>query len=216
MAVRFDKKRIFGKEYYYGHKLSNYFNYEKTNTSRAFKRIISFIEVEGLQGKYLDIGCAFGFLIKEVSCFFDEVYGCDISEFAINKAKNYVPYADLRIVDLDESLPHPKEYFDCITAMDVLEHTKDFKKNFEKLIKRVKKGGYLIVSSPIDAWPYRFFGFLDNDKTHISVLKEKQIIDVINKNSMEIIKKSYFSPFPLLYKIPFIPFEIELILRKSF
>lgn len=34
---------------------------------------------------------------------------------------------------LQNSLPCPDNLFDCITAVDVLEHTKDFEKNFGKL-----------------------------------------------------------------------------------
>jgi len=60
-------------------------------------------------------------LLKEVSSFFNELYGCDISQFAIIKARQKIPNADLRVVNV-EALSYPDDMFDCITALDVLEH----------------------------------------------------------------------------------------------
>lgn len=204
----------FGRDYFYGGKQSNYSNYEDMDPSKAFKNVISFIRKLDLKGRFLDIGCAFGFLLKEVSHFFDELHGFDISEFAIKKAREIIPQAKLKILDLDKPLPYPDKFFDCIAALDVLEHTKNFKENFAKIAKKLKPGGYLIVSVPIDAWPRRLFGFLDKDETHISILKEEEIFQIIEENDLDVIRKNPFCPLPVVHKIPFIPAEIELILKK--
>lgn len=204
----------FGRNYFYGGKDSNYSNYEEGDHSKAFKSVVSFIVKQKLKGRFLDVGCAFGFLLREVSHFFDELHGFDISRFAINKAKQIIPEAGLIILDLDKSLPYPDESFDCIAALDVLEHTKNFKENFEKIVKKLKTGGYLIISVPIDAWPRRIFGFLDKDKTHISILKKEEILRIVEQNGLEIINKKHFCPFPIFHRIPYVPAEIELILKK--
>ena len=205
----------FGEDYFYGGKESNYTNYENVDPSKAFRNVISFIENERLKGRFLDVGCAFGFLLREVSSFFDELYGFDISEFAINKAKQIIPRANLKILDLDKSLPYPDESFDCITALDVLEHTQNFKNNFEKIVNKLKISGCFIVSVPIDAWPRRLFGFLDKDKTHISILKEEDILQIVEEHELVIRSKKYFCPLPIFHKIPYIPAQIELILKKE-
>jgi len=213
MAENFGEN-YFDKNYFYGNKKSNYINYDNLNTSKLFGSVIHFIEKQKLKGRFLDIGCAFGLLLKEVSPFFSELYGCDISKFAIKEAKQKIPNANFKLVNLEKSLPYADESFDCITVLDVLEHTKNFELNFKKIVKKLKRGGYLIVSVPIDKWPRRLFSFLDKDKSHISILKESNLEHIIKKNKLEIISKNYFCPFPIFYKIPHIPAAIELILRK--
>ena len=205
----------FDRDYFYGNKKSNYYNYEAIDASVVFKNSILFIKNNSFKGgRILDVGCAFGIFLEKVSSFFDEVYGCDISKFAIDKARKKLPEADLKVVDVEKNLPYEDNFFDCITAFDVLEHTKNLEKSFENIVSKLKSGGYLIMSIPVNRWPRKFFGFLDKDKTHISILKEEEIIRIINKNELEIIKKEYFLSFPIIYKISNIPAEVEFILRK--
>jgi len=206
----------FGRNYFYGFSKSNYLNYEKLVPSKLFEGILYFVKQHKIRfNNLLDVGCAFGFLLKELSSVFDELYGFDISEFAIKKAKKIIPKAKLEILNLEDQLPYPDNHFDCITAIDVLEHTNSFARNFEKIVKKLKKNGYLIVATPLDDWPRRYFGFLDKDKTHISVVKETELNNIIRKNKMKIIDKRYYAPFPFIYRIPKIPFSIEVLLRKQ-
>jgi 2-polyprenyl-3-methyl-5-hydroxy-6-metoxy-1,4-benzoquinol methylase len=205
----------FGRSYFYGFSKSNYLNYEKLNPSKLFEGILYFVKKHRISvNNVLDVGCAFGFLLKELSSVFDELHGFDISEFAIEKARKIVPEASLQIHSLEEPLPYPDDSFDCITAVDVLEHTKNFEKNFEKIVRKLRKNGYLIVSTPLDDWPRRYFGFMDKDKTHISVLKEQELNSIIKNNNLKVIEKRYYLPFPVIYRIPGIPFSIEILLRK--
>ena len=206
----------FGRSYFYGFSKSNYLNYEKLNPSKLFEGILYFVKKHRIRvNNVLDVGCAFGFLLKELSSVFNELHGFDISEFAIEKARKIVPEASLQIHSLEEPLPYTDDSFDCITAVDVLEHTKNFEKNFEKIVRKLKKNGYLIVSTPLDDWPRRYFGFLDKDKTHISVLKEQELNSIIKKNNLKVIEKRHYLPFPVIYRIPRIPFSIEILLRKQ-
>ena len=206
----------FGRSYFYGFSKSNYLNYEKLNPSKLFEGIIYFVRKHDIGvNNVLDVGCAFGFLLKELSSVFDELHGFDISEFAIEKAKKVIPEASLKIHSLEDPLPYPDNNFDCITAVDVLEHTKNFEKSFGKILRKLKKNGYLIVSTPLDDWPRRYFGFMDKDKTHISVLKEQELNSIIKKNNLKVIDKRYYLPFPVIYRIPRIPFSIEVLLRKQ-
>lgn len=205
----------FGKNYFYGYKDSNYLNYEKLNPSKLFEGILYFVRKYGIKGDLLDVGCAFGFLLRELSPTFNELHGFDVSEFAIEKARKTVPKAKLKVLSLDKRLPYPDRKFDCITAVDVLEHTKNFEKNFGKIVKKLKKGGFLIVSTPLDEWPRKYFWFMDKDKTHISVLKEGKLQKIIKKYKMNVIEKRYYLPFPLIYRVPNIPFSVEILLQKN-
>lgn len=205
----------FGKNYFYGKKESNYSSYDKLDPSKQFKNVISFVKNQKLKGRFLDVGCAFGLLLKEVSSFFNELHGCDISQFVIKKAKQKIPNADLRVVNIEEALPYPDDMFDCVAALDVLEHTHYFEKSFANLVKKLKRGGYLILSVPIDNRLRKIFGFLDKDKTHISVLSESEIIRIINKHKLKVLRIRHFCPFPVFYRIPYIPAAVELTLKKE-
>jgi len=205
----------FDADYFYGKKNSNYSNYEKIDPSETFKTVISFISKEGITGRLLDVGCAFGLLLQETDRFFDEVYGCDVSRFAIDRAREHNPGADLRVVDIDEHLPYPDEFFDCITALDVLEHTRSFEESLRRLVNKLKPRGHMIISTPIDAWPRRLFGSLDRDKTHISIPKESRLKESIHELELTIIRERKYAPFPILREIPRIPAQIELILSRK-
>ena len=205
----------FGKDYFYGKKESNYSSYDKLDPAKQFKSVISFIRNQKLKGRFLDAGCAFGLLLKQVSSFFKELYGCDISQFVIAKAKQKIPNADLKVLNIEEALPYPDDMFDCITALDVLEHTHSFEKSFANLIEKLKRGGHLILSAPINNRLRKTFGFLDKDKTHISVLSESEILRIINRHKLTIVRMRHFCPFPIFYRIPYIPAEVEFILEKD-
>jgi 2-polyprenyl-3-methyl-5-hydroxy-6-metoxy-1,4-benzoquinol methylase len=207
----------FGRNYFYGGNRSNYFNYEKMNHSKVFQGIAYFFNKHGIRGnRLLDAGCAFGFLLRELSPFFKNLTGFDISEFAIKKARKIIPEANLSIFNLHSDLLYPDNHFDCVTAVDVLEHTRDFGESFGKLVGKLRKGGYLVVSTPLDRWPRRYFGFIgDRDKTHISVPREKELNNIIQQNKLHIIERRYFSPFPILYRIPTIPWQVEILMQKK-
>lgn len=204
----------FDEDYFYGRKKSNYSNYEKMNASRKFKTFIDFITEKKITGRFLDVGCAFGLLLEEVAPYFDELLGCDISEFAIEKARRRCPDFNFRIVDIEKSIPYPDESFDCIAAIDVLEHTKSFKASFQNLMPKLKTGGYMMLSTPLDSWARKLFGFFDKDRTHISILKENKLKIIIREQKLTILKQFKYAPTPIRRKIPRIPAQIELVLKK--
>ena len=205
----------FNKEYFYGKRRSNYSNYGKIDPYRKFKKIISFIEELEISGRYLDAGCAFGLLLNEVRGFFGELHGFDISKYAIGKAIERTREVDLKVLDLNEGLPYHDESFDCITALDILEHTNSFSDSLGRLTAKLKRGGYMIISSPLNEWPQKLFGFLDRDDTHISIPKESEIKDIVKQHRLTIIKEEKYAALPNYIRLPFIPAVIELYTKKE-
>jgi len=208
------KENQFDRDYFYGKKKSNYSNYEKINFEKQFKSVINFIQKNQITGTFLDVGCAFGYLTQLMFPYFNEVHGCDISSFAINKAKRICSEVKYKIENLEKGLDYPDEYFDCITALDVLEHTSSIEISLNNLKSKLKKGGYLIISLPINNLIRKLLYFLDKDKTHISIPKEKELFNLINRYKLNVIEKKYFLPFPYFYEISGVPVEIQLYLKK--
>ena len=168
-----------------------------------------------ISGRYLDAGCAFGLLLNEVRGFFSELHGFDISKYAIGKAVERTREVDLKVLDLNERLPYHDESFDCITALDILEHTNSFSDSLGRLAAKLKRGGHMIISSPLNEWPHKLFGFLDRDDTHISIPKESEIKDIVKQHRLTIIKEEKYAALPNYIRLPFIPAVIELYTKKE-
>jgi len=121
----------------------------------------------------------------------------------------------LEVVDIEAALPYPSEYFDCITALDILEHTKNVEENLRKIVRTLKTGGHLIITLPMDAWPRKFFTFLDRDEMQVSMLKEGELVDIVKRNDLRILNWRRYCPFPMVGSIPPVPAQVELILIKQ-
>ena len=205
----------FDEDYFHGRKGSNYSDYGKIDPIKKFRNVVSFIRRKKISGRFLDAGCAFGLLVDQMKAHFGEVHGFDISHYAISKARNRNSGVDLRVVDLEDHLPYADESFDCITALDILEHTESFDRSLSKLTGKLKSGGYMIVSTPLDAWPRKLFGFLDRDKTHISVPREDDLREMAERNNLRVIEEDKFAVLPMHGRLPFVPASIELYMQKD-
>lgn len=205
------------KNYISGNKKSNYFNYESLADNKKFwNSIIKIIKKYKIKGNFLDAACAFGYLLKYASPYFNKTYGFDISEFAIEQAKKNAPTATLSIADINsENLPF-EEQFDLITALEVLEHTESVGRSLKKMAVKLKDDGFMIVSLPMRGtfWG-KVFQLLDIDKSHISVPRtEKQIIDIVDEAGLRIIEKNYLMSTPL-GDIKGIAVSMQLVLQKN-
>lgn len=211
-----DKKEIFSEDYFYGRINSNYYDYDIYDRDQRWAFILRRIKAMNCRGKILDIGCAFGFFLKRTASIFDGIHGIDISEFAIKKAKEQIPSAELLVLDIEvDSIPYSDNYFDVITAFDVLEHTQSVDKSVSGIVPKLKKGGYLIVSLPLkDIWGAKIFSFFDKDISHIDIPTKKQMFNIVEKNGLKVIEKHFFFS-GLSCRIPFLPFGMELYLQKK-
>lgn len=110
------------------------------------KNIKSQLEVNP-EAKYLDLGCNDGQeTIKNANIIrTKKIYGIEIIKKQAGKAKEWG--MNVWIGDLNKKWKYPNNYFDVITANQVIEHVSDVD-HFITEIKRVlKKGGYTIIST---------------------------------------------------------------------
>ena len=114
-----------------------------------FKRL-EFIEQQGVLagGKLLEVGCATGDFLRHAKETY-EVWGNDISSFAVDEAKKKNEDISDRITSgLIEAQNYPKESFDVIVMWDVIEHLYDPVDAFKNLLDALKPGGVFV---PVDA-----------------------------------------------------------------
>lgn len=111
----------------------------------------------GPQSKVLDVGCGRGtFLYRMREHFNCQVFGVDISENAVNCAKNQY--------DLDVfcgqifDAPHADNTFDLVTGWACIEHFPDPDEVVKKLYALCRPGGYLLIKTAnADSWAARWF-----------------------------------------------------------
>lgn len=151
--------------------------------------------------KLLDIGCGDGTLGYYAKTKYKEVYGVDISEKALDIAKNrgVITFK----VDLNKDrLPFPDDYFDAVTCLDVLEHVIDPRILIKEIRRVLKRRGILIISTPnIRYWKYILTLVLRGkfpktstdtelwDGGHLHYFTFKDVEDLLITYDFEIVKK---------------------------
>jgi len=94
----------------------------------------------------LDIGCAFGRMVYWMRKSGARATGIDLNPEGVGVGRHSLRL-DLRVTSL-EALDEPRESFDVITMMDLIEHIADldsFMKNVDRLLK---PGGVVLVQTP--------------------------------------------------------------------
>jgi SAM-dependent methyltransferase len=118
---------------------------EKSNT---FTKISSLWKETAPQMRILDIGCGAGSVSGELVRRGHEVYGIDIMTEAVDRAQKRGILAEVYDVN-NLPLPFKDGGFDCILALDILEHLFD-PLSLLREIKRILSGqGYAIVFLPL-------------------------------------------------------------------
>jgi SAM-dependent methyltransferase len=116
----------------------------------------------------LDIGCGYGRFLKAAQENF-KTFGIDPSEHAISQAKKYAEDTKFEVATI--SSYKPREFFDVITAFDILEHTNNLSGSLQKIKGWLRPGGILVAVVPVyDGIVGTIGGWLDKDVTHVQKL----------------------------------------------
>lgn len=111
---------------------------------KYFLKKITDIKKLRKSGRLLDVGCAYGALIKQANDKGFIAEGIDISEFAVKKCKKLNLKANTGVItDVKE-----KKYYDVITAFEVVEHEGDPLLTIKTAYQLLKVSGLLVVSVP--------------------------------------------------------------------
>jgi len=112
-----------------------------------------------------DIGCAFGAFLGALDTRW-QLYGMDVSEYAISQARTRLPRAHLDVVH-DGVIPF-HEPFDVITAWDVIEHIPELDMVAAQVTAHLTAHGAFVFVVPVYDGPLGpLVNMLDRDTTHI-------------------------------------------------
>lgn len=187
------------------------------------KKVLSFLKKYHFS-RILDIGCGDGSFSVKLSEFADEVYGVDIAEEAVERArdKNIKVYK----VDIDtEKLPFIDNYFDAIYCGEVLEHLYDPDHLLTEMHRVLNPNGIGVITTPNLSWwlnriilllgfqPYltevslkynvgKFKANIHEVAGHIRSFTNKALRELLELNNFEVVKMlnsnvANVLPFPI-------------------
>ena len=120
------------------------------------------LDLMPFQGEnYLDIGCANGAFTLLLGMEFTRTFGIDVEssrlQIFLQKAKprnNQVFVLQMSA----EEMGFPKEYFDIITAIEVIEHIPNLTKALIEINRVLKPGGAFCITCPNRLFPFETHG----------------------------------------------------------
>ncbi|MBI4454432.1 MAG: class I SAM-dependent methyltransferase [Acidobacteria bacterium] len=123
--------------------------------------------------RWLDLGCAYGFLVEQARQKGYGAIGCDISHYALaqnSRLREFLAEADAL------TLPFQSDCLDMITAFDLLEHLDNPAQALREIHRCLAPDGVLVATTPD---PCRFTG---KEPTHIHERPPSYWVALFQKN----------------------------------
>lgn len=202
-----DYKKIYNKDYFSGknsffYKLG-YGNFAKFYFDNLFKPIKPYIDKMS-NGKVLDVGCAYGFMLERFPDSFEK-FGVDVSEYAISVAKKRLPSAVFAVSDAEKRLPFQEDTFDTIICNDVLEHLENPAVALENIKRVLKKGGILYINTPnLNLFRKKVLGFADKKEHHMSLFPHKKLLDLLERVGFKVEEHWTYINFTYFFFLKFV------------
>lgn len=107
--------------------------------------------------KVLDYGCGSGDFLRYIAPDIIEGVGVDLDQELVSQAARQNKYSNIRYIcaDARSYLPFPRNTFDVITALGVLEHVGPEQKYMEEFYRVLRPGGQIVIDVPSKG-PFRW------------------------------------------------------------
>lgn len=114
---------------------------------RARRRVARLKREYGLTGRWLDVGCSAGFVVRAAADAGFEAWGTDIEAAGVRFARQQLGLEHVRAGALEEQR-FPDAHFDAISAYDVIEHVPDLNAFVAELVRVLRPDGVIEIGTP--------------------------------------------------------------------
>ena len=153
-------------------------------------------DIKGL--KVLDLGCGIGHTDSFLSDAFNMLYGVDIAEQAVERAKALNPTVDYSVYD-GLNLPYDDNSFDIVFTICVMHHLQlGERNNFISEIKRILKNcGIIIVfeHNPFNCFTRYAVAACEFDKDAL-LMSKAELRNLLSENALSMVDEGYIIFFP--------------------
>ncbi len=125
----------------------DYANKADKKLKRSLRRVKLVKKKFNSIGRWLDIGCSAGFVVKAASKSGFDAFGVDVEPWGINYGKTNLGLNNLS-TGLIEEQDYPKEFFDVISLYDVIEHVPDLNILVKELKRILAPNGVIDIITP--------------------------------------------------------------------
>jgi SAM-dependent methyltransferase len=137
------------------HQNENYAQFLSGQDSAFFAKYADALKTGEQGARVLDVGCGVGQVVARLQTAGFEAHGVDVSQPNIARARQVTERC--QVYD-GKKLPYPDQYFASAGALNVLEHVEEPEAFIQELVRVVKIGGRVVLSSPNF---FRVLGFRD-------------------------------------------------------
>lgn len=137
------------------HQNENYAQFLSGQDDGFFAKYADALKPAEAGARVLDVGCGVGQVVARLQAAGFEAHGVDVSQPNIERARQVTNRC--QVYD-GKKLPYADGFFASAGALNVLEHVEEPEAFIQELVRVVKIGGRVVLSSPNF---FRVFGFRD-------------------------------------------------------
>ena len=188
----------------YDHDYSEFYIKKAVKKIQRAKRWAKAVQKTGVkEGRWLDVGCSAGLIVKAVEELGYDAYGVDVEKHGIEFAQSELGLKNVSHGMLEEQ-KYPDKYFNVISAYDVIEHVPDLNSFVSELARILAPGGVIDIRTPdVGHWavPRRLETWnAIQPSEHLYYLDKKTLPLLFSKYNLKLIKHIFnFKPTIKMY-----------------
>ncbi len=168
----------------------------KPNKDYLWNTTKRLIELNGIKGPFLEIGCGDGEFTELFGGLLHRGTAIDMSPHAVRTTSERINGSStVEVLHTELQDYSPVEQYALVIAYDVLEHIPDDTSAIKKIANLLKPGGHLLFSSPVKMSEWRWD---DDYYGHIRRYEQSEIDGLLNTAEFRIIEQ-WDVTFPVLW-----------------
>lgn len=179
----------------------------------TFERVMDAVSRYKNSGDLLDVGCAFGHLMKVAKGRGWNVYGIDSSGFATEAARKMLDTDNIETGNFMDFSAWGRS-FDVVTMMDSLEHIYEVSPALEKCRKVLKDKGLLVILTPdIQSFSRRCLQKLwpHFNEDHVVFFSQSAAKKILGLNGFKVLSAQ---PFKKVFNMNYLQAQVRMHCHK--